>query len=175
MYVAFLRAVNVGGRTVKMERAKTLFEALGFSDVQPFLASGNILFASEKLNDEEMEARIEQTLASEFGFDIPTFIRSESELRALAVAQPFPPAALQGDIVTYVSFLKKAPETKGVQRLAALEDGTMSFVVDGAHAHWLRRRDKGDSEITNAHLERALGVAATRRNMNTIQRLLKKL
>ena len=43
-YIAFLRALNVGGHTVKMDHLRSLFEALGFGGVESFIASGNIIF-----------------------------------------------------------------------------------------------------------------------------------
>ncbi len=42
-YIAFLRAINVGGHTVKMDYLRVLFETLGFSDVETFIASGNVI------------------------------------------------------------------------------------------------------------------------------------
>jgi uncharacterized protein (DUF1697 family) len=50
-YVAFLRAINVGGRTVKMGHLRSLFEAMGFSNVETFIASGNVIFDSYSCKD----------------------------------------------------------------------------------------------------------------------------
>ena len=43
-WVALLRAINVGGRTVKMDRLRALFEELRYANVETFIASGNVLF-----------------------------------------------------------------------------------------------------------------------------------
>ena len=43
-YVALLRAVNVGGRVVKMDQLRALFEAMKFKHVETFIASGNVVF-----------------------------------------------------------------------------------------------------------------------------------
>jgi uncharacterized protein (DUF1697 family) len=43
-HIAFLRAINVGGHTVKMDTLRQLFESLGFTNVETFLASGNVIF-----------------------------------------------------------------------------------------------------------------------------------
>ena len=43
-YVALLRGINVGGRNVKMDRLREIFESLGFSNVETFIASGNVIF-----------------------------------------------------------------------------------------------------------------------------------
>ena len=46
-YVAFLRAINVGGHVVKMEALRKLFESMGFQRVETYIASGNVIFDSE--------------------------------------------------------------------------------------------------------------------------------
>ena len=61
-YVAFLRAINVGGHTVKMDQLRRLFEALGFSDVQTFIASGNVIFDSKSKSTKALEKKIEKYL-----------------------------------------------------------------------------------------------------------------
>ena len=45
-YVALLRAINVGGRTVKMDRLRVLFEEMKLQNVQTYIASGNVIFDS---------------------------------------------------------------------------------------------------------------------------------
>jgi uncharacterized protein (DUF1697 family) len=43
-YIAFLRAINVGGHIVKMKDLRELFGSLGFTGVETVLASGNVVF-----------------------------------------------------------------------------------------------------------------------------------
>lgn len=59
--VAFLRGVNVGGVTVKMDRLKTSFEALGFTEVKTLLASGNVLFAAPSTSEGTLVNKIEKS------------------------------------------------------------------------------------------------------------------
>ncbi len=66
-YVAFLRAINVGGHTVKMDYLRMLFEALGFSNVETFIASGNVIFDSKATSAKALEKRIEHCLAEALG------------------------------------------------------------------------------------------------------------
>ena len=61
-YIAFLRAINVGGHTVKMEALRGLFEAMGFRNVETFIASGNIIFEAGSQSTGTLEKKIEQTL-----------------------------------------------------------------------------------------------------------------
>ncbi len=54
-YVALLRAINVGGHTVKMDHLRRLFEALGFTNVETFIASGNVIFDSTSKSTKAFE------------------------------------------------------------------------------------------------------------------------
>ena len=61
--VAFLRAINVGGHNVKMDRLRELFEALGLTNVETFIASGNVIFDSPATNTQVLEKEIEDHLS----------------------------------------------------------------------------------------------------------------
>ena len=43
-FVAFLRAINVGGHTIPMTVLRKHFEELGGSSVETVVASGNVVF-----------------------------------------------------------------------------------------------------------------------------------
>ena len=66
-YVAFLRAINVGGHTVKMEHLRILFEELGFENVETFIASGNVIFDSKTKSTKTLETKIEKHLRQALG------------------------------------------------------------------------------------------------------------
>src|SRR5437879_3241046 len=109
-YIAFLRGINVGGHTVKMEHLRTMFAELGFANVETFIASGNVIFEAQAEDTEVLEQQIEQHLRISLGYDVATFIRSASELVAVTNYQAFPPAdfASPGSSM-YVAFLHAAP------------------------------------------------------------------
>ena len=82
-YVAFLRAVNVGGRRVSMDRLRAVFEELGFEAVSTYIASGNVVFeASGRAAD--LERAIEEKLADALGFEVTTFLRRARDVRHAA-------------------------------------------------------------------------------------------
>ena len=64
-YVAFLRALNFGGHTIRMERLRDVFTAAGFAGVETFIASGNVIFDSGSTNIGALERKIEMALQSE--------------------------------------------------------------------------------------------------------------
>ncbi len=82
-YIAFLRAINVGGRVVKMDQLKRLFEELPLSDVETYIASGNVIFTSAARTAAPLEAKIEAHLERRLGYAVPTFLRTPAELAAV--------------------------------------------------------------------------------------------
>src|SRR5688572_23562558 len=88
-YVAFLRAINVGKRMVKMASIKNIFEKAGFDDVATFIASGNVFFTSPKKDAAKLEISIERALEAALGFPVLTFVRTPSEIAAIATRDPF--------------------------------------------------------------------------------------
>ena len=76
LYIAFLRAINVGGRTVKMDRLRGLFEQVGYADVETFIASGNVIFRSPAEDTQALERQIEAHLAASLGYEVAAFVRT---------------------------------------------------------------------------------------------------
>jgi len=79
-FIAFLRAINVGGRTVKMQSLRQVFESLGFSRVNTFIASGNVVFEATTKKTKALERKIERALKAALGYEVRTFVREENEL-----------------------------------------------------------------------------------------------
>src|ERR1051325_8283430 len=127
-YFAFLRAINVGGHTVKMDQLRTLFTALGFANVATFIASGNVIFEAPATDTQSLEAQIERHLVQALGYEVITFIRTAGELAAIAQYTPFPPAE-QGAHGLYISFLKAPLGDEVRQKLLALRTETDEFHV----------------------------------------------
>lgn len=172
-HIAFLRAINVGGHTVKMDRLRGLFEALDFTDVETFIASGNVIFESPVEDAHTLEQQIEAHLRQALGYDVATFIRTPAELAAVAAHQPFPSADLEGNML-YVGFLQAPPIDDAHQKLMALQTPLDEFRVNGRELYWLCRTSISQSAVSGAKIERALGMRATLRNVTTVRKLAAK-
>lgn len=88
LYLAFLRAINVGGRTVKMADLRRHLVEAGHEEVKTFIASGNLQLESA-LSPSALETRLEKDLEKALGYRVDTFVRTEAELKALAQSHPF--------------------------------------------------------------------------------------
>ena len=90
VYVALLRAVNVGGTgKLPMARLLELCTEAGFADARTYIASGNVVFRSAASEDEARHA-LEARLHAYAGKPVGVIIRSASEIAAVAAENPFP-------------------------------------------------------------------------------------
>ncbi|MFI6843511.1 DUF1697 domain-containing protein [Kitasatospora sp. NBC_00085] len=106
-YIAFLRAVNVGGRTVKMERLRALFAELGLDDVRSYIQSGNIFFTTDEPDRAALTRRIEQHLAEALGYPVPVMLRTVEEVEAVLAAEPFAGVEATPDLRLMINFLSE--------------------------------------------------------------------
>lgn len=174
VYIAFLRAINVGGHTVKMDRLRGLFEALGYADVETFIASGNVIFRSPTTDTRAMEQQIEAHLAASLGYEVATFVRTAAEIAGIAGYTPFPADEVESNRL-YIGFLQGQPDDGALVRLAALCTPLDEFHVHGRELYWMCRTTMGQSAISGAQIERALGMPTTLRNVTTVRKLAAKL
>jgi len=172
--VAFLRAINVGGRVVKMERLKQLFEDAGLTNVETFIASGNVIFDAGSKKPAALERSIEKALNAALGYEVATFVRTCAELRDIAAHKPFPAAAIDRAAAFNVACLGAPPDAVAKKALMALQTTLDDFHVNGREVYWLSRAKQSDSRISNAVFERALGCRATTRSITTIRKMAEK-
>ncbi len=173
-YIAFLRAINVGGHTVKMEQLRQLFESLGLTNVETVIASGNVVFESKSKNAQALEKKIETTLHQALGYAVATFVRSDSELVAIANYKPFPVSKLANAVAFNVAFLSAAPDDQAMQKLMALQNDIDDFHVHGREVYWLCRKRQSESKFSNAILEKTLKQSSTLRGVDTVKRIAEK-
>jgi uncharacterized protein (DUF1697 family) len=167
-YVAFLRAINVGGHVVKMDRLRELFAALGFANVETFIASGNVIFDSKSKNTQALERKIEKQLQEALGYAVATFVRTTTEVAELAMHQPFPGSEIEGH---YIGFLSETLDASTTKKLLACSGEVDEFNVAGREIYWQLRTKFIDSKFSGSLLEKTLGTRTTLRNANTIKRI----
>jgi uncharacterized protein (DUF1697 family) len=172
--IAFLRAINVGGHTVKMDILRRHFESLGLAGVETFIASGNVIFETPSRNIQILETIIEKELREAFGYEVVTFLRTGRELADIAEYTPFRRSDLGAAVAFNVAFLKKPLDGPSVKKLATLGTDIDDFHFHEREVYWLCRRKQSESTFSNAVLEKTLGIRSTLRGMNTIQELTAK-
>jgi uncharacterized protein (DUF1697 family) len=184
-YVAFLRAINVGGRQVKMGPLADYFQTLGYGEVQTFLNTGNVIFqtpdstpgpdsAPDQTSDPfcaQLAAQIETPLEALLGFRAEVFVRDERSLQAIlatAAALQQPPNGGEINVA-----LLKAPLTE-VQALAlaGLTSPMDTFLAQGSEVYWTCQVAQHGSKFSNALFERNLKLRSTLRRVTILKQLV---
>ena len=171
-HVAFLRAINVGGRAVvKMTDLKAAFERAGCSRVQTFIASGNVLFDAPARLPPVLRQRIATELVTLLGMEPGICYRTLAEIEALIEAAPFGALVSDRALKLYVAFMDRVPAR--VPKLPVLVEKERLEIIAIRAADVLivsRRKPNGMYGFPNACVE-AIGVVATSRNWNTVTRV----
>ncbi len=167
---AFLRAINVGGRVVKMERLRQILTVAKFRAVKTFIASGNVIFDDDGTGAAQVEQRIENCLSASLGYEVDTFVRTTPEVREIADVNPFTAEAEDGSSL-YIGFLKKAPDRRVRESVQSLSSTTDLFHIHKRELYWVCRTRISDSPVSGALLEKKLGMPMTMRNRNTLRRI----
>ena len=171
---AFLRAINVGGHTVTMARLKELFEELGLRKVETFIASGNVVFDAGTAGEGPLRKQIENHLHKALGYEVVTFLRSERELEDLVKGCPFKEGDVAGAKALNIALLNAPMTAESEARLQSLHTEVDAFVARGREVWWLCQVRQSESKFSNAVFEKALGLKATFRGFNTLERLAAK-
>jgi uncharacterized protein (DUF1697 family) len=172
-YIAFLRAINVGGRVVKMTELKKIFEAARLSDVETFIASGNVIFTCGVKDMATLGTKVESALQKALGYPVATMLRTTGEVVAAAEYQAFTPKEL-GAASLYVGFLKGPAAADAIKKTLAMRTDIDDLHVHGREVYWLARKNIQEATITGAAIEKTLATPVTFRNINTVRRLAAK-
>jgi uncharacterized protein (DUF1697 family) len=170
---AFLRAINVGGRNVTMAELRRIFEEAGCKEVETFIASGNVIFASGS-DSARLQDKLENQLRGSLGYEVKVFIRTATELAAMAQYKPFKDSQVQSAAALNVGLLSEPLSPEATKSVTAMKTDNDDFHVQGREVYWLCKTRQSDSKFTNVRFEKLVKARATWRNVNTIMRLAAK-
>jgi uncharacterized protein (DUF1697 family) len=171
-YIAFLRAVNVGGRVVPMAKLRAHFEELGFGDVRTFIQSGNVFFTTKKNDRAALTRRIEGHLHGALGFEVPTMLRTPAEVEAALALDPFKRVKVTPDVRLSILFLSKSlPRDVKLPLEIPKMNATVLYATPG-EAFVVFRVTPGRVPNPATHLEKTYGLSATARFFATTAKIL---
>jgi uncharacterized protein (DUF1697 family) len=159
-YIALLRAVNVGGRKLRMSELKAIAEELGLAKARTFIASGNLLFTSSA-SEERLRRMLERRLAEHMHADVPVMLRTAEEMAEVAAANPF--SDMPRNKVVSI-FLKKAPPPDALKHVKDIHGERIAFGAREIYVAYPHGMGQSKLQIPAA----ALGTA---RNMNSVAKL----
>jgi len=172
-FCAFLRGVNVKGTTMKMVEVCAAFEKAGMNNTSSILASGNILFSSSK-NRNELKKILEKAMSEYFAYEAFLFVKDKNEVETIVGKNPFAAhpefhiygfVGVDGIEKILMAEFEKSEKAKGEEaRIAA------------NNFYW--RTPKGntlESSFGKILGRKNLKDAFTSRNLNTFEKVLKKM
>jgi uncharacterized protein (DUF1697 family) len=162
-FVALLRAVNVGGTgKLPMAELTAMCAALGFTRVRTYIASGNVVFGSDR-DAASVKAALEARLAAYAGKPVAVYVRTALEMAAVLAAHPFPDAAPN---CTLVTFLDAPPPADALDHAT---HRTSERLALGAREIYVDYRDR--ETMAGSRLAIPAAARGTARNMNTVAKL----
>ena len=157
-----------------MAELRRLFQGLGLTEVETFIASGNVIFHSGAKDIRALELMIDDRVGRALGYEVTTFIRTEQELAAIAQHKPFKESQIQAALAFNVALLSQPLGPADRKLIMGLTTETDDFHVQGREVYWLCKAKQSDSKFNNARFEKVVNARATWRGMNTIRRLAAK-
>jgi uncharacterized protein (DUF1697 family) len=173
-HVAFLRAINIGGRRASSKQLTAALESAGFGDVTAFRASGNLIFDADRASPSALTKRVDEALTGALGFEVRTFLRTAAQVRAIAGFEPFPPkvlAASQGKL--QVALLAKPLPKRARDEVLALATDADPLAVSGRELYWLPSGPTMQTDLDLRLLDNLVGEN-TRRTKGMIQEIATK-
>ncbi len=172
-YISILRGINVSGKhLIKMEALRTTYENAGFSSVQSYVQSGNIVFQSDSVHTGELEQEITRLIKTDFGFEVPVIVLSTSTLKRIIENNPFLKQEKDPGFF-HVTFLSEKPEQDAVSVIEAKKSEGEAIAFSDEAVYLYCPNGYGKTRLTNTFIESKLSVTATTRNWRTVNELLR--
>lgn len=172
-YCAFLRGVNVKGTSMKMVDVCQVFKDAGMKEVSFILASGNIVFSSDQ-EISELKKTLEKSMSEYFSYEAFLFIKSKKEMEAFWSHNPF---TKNNDLHIYVFVGNKGVEhilMKEFEQASKVENEKAEIIND--IFYWqIPKGDTLNSSFGKILGKKALKDQLTSRNINTFEKILKKM
>ncbi len=167
-YIAWLRSVNVGGRSLPMADLRRVCEAAGATDVRTYIQSGNVVLRSARTEDELVDA-LETSIADHAGFEVPIAVRTVDELTAVVDGCPFHTTVDPKTLV--VSFAQTTPDDP-LGSLDPDDFGDERLELVGRDLYLLLPHGQGRSPLVQALARTPFGKVGTARNWKTVLTVL---
>jgi uncharacterized protein (DUF1697 family) len=170
-YVALLRGINVGGKTlVKMADLKTCVEGIGFDNVSTFISSGNVLFESGERDAAKLQTKVERAIEKRFRLPVKVVVLNRASYARIVKAIP---KAWIGDagVRANVAFLRAGADAKGVVRELEPDPAIEQVKAVRGAILWATKRTALNRSVMRKLIAGAVYKEMTVRNLNTTLQL----
>jgi uncharacterized protein (DUF1697 family) len=171
-YVTFLRGINVGGKNMmKMELLREMFSSLGFENVKSYINSGNIIFETAEVDNNQLSEKIAQKIVETFSFDIRVITRKIHEIEEIIANNPFA-GEFENDKDLHVFFLDEELPAEKRELLLSNNNENEHYFVRNREIFCHLRIGVLDSLMGKDFIAKKLKVASTARNWRTVNKIL---
>jgi uncharacterized protein (DUF1697 family) len=170
-FIGLLRGINVGGRSkVAMAELRALAEELGWTEVETYIQSGNLLFEADG-RPAELEDRLEKALSDRFGVSTAVIVRRAEAWHTYVDANPFEEASATEPNRVLLGLSKQPPRPEAAAELQARATAGERVVL-AAGALWVHYpAGVGTSKLSPSLTDRLVGSPVTARNWRTVVKL----
>lgn len=166
--ISLLRGINVGGqKKILMADLKKLYEDLGFTNIQTYIQSGNVVFESNEFNPKKLEQLIFNGIKKQYGFDVPNLILTPQEIETALNNNPFKDIEMM-----YLTFLADTPTKENIDKLYTYNFEEEYYELIDKVVYFHCPNGAGRAKMSNNFFEQKLKVSATSRNLKTTKKLL---
>lgn len=171
-FCAFLRGINVNGKTMKMADVCQVIEQAGLHQVSSVLASGNILFESSMPMD-ALRPHLEHALSAHYAFDVFLFVKTEAQVRDILSSCPFAP---ESGMHVYAFVGEPGSESRLMDeyRQCSPIEGEQADIRCGVFFWRTREGRTLDSGFSKALGKKNLRTIFTSRNIQTVEKIVKR-
>ncbi|HEX9396925.1 MAG TPA: DUF1697 domain-containing protein [Burkholderiales bacterium] len=170
IFIALLRSVNVGGNTLSMERLRAVCAELGVENARTYVQSGNLVFAAPG-SAAHWATALERKLAGESRLVVSVVVRTAAAMGQIVAGNPFLKEKGIDLAKLHVTFLQQAPPKTALKMFDSLNGGADRSKLVGEEIYLHCPNGYGRTNLSNNALEKVLGVRATTRNWNTVNKL----
>jgi uncharacterized protein (DUF1697 family) len=172
-YIILLRGINVGGRTIKMDKLKSCLETAGYKKVLTVLQTGNLILESDEKTPGQLRSRIESHLTAAFNYPAKVLVIKPAQLKTVIAHYPF--SDLGPEFHRYVIFTEKGFEQDLVKSAGALDKTIEDIGAGKDTVYWYVQKGHTLDSMFGKYMSKASAKHfLTNRNLNTLEKILAK-
>jgi len=173
-YISMLRGINVGGhKKIKMDILKQLYAELGYTNVQTYIQSGNVIFQRQDINTVNLAKSIANQILEVTGLEVPVLVLKLDEMKRIIENSPFVFDSSKNPTSFHVTFLSEIPDTISFEKIKSTDFGADQFELLDKVIYVYCPTGYGKTKLTNTFFENKLKVTATCRNWKTVNELVR--
>lgn len=155
-----------------MDALRKMYSELGFSKVESYIQSGNVIFTTSEIETQELEKMISGKTSETFGFDVLVLVLTKDELNDALIKNPYITDSLKDSANMYLTFLSVIPDKTLLDGISPNYYNPDEFLQIGKVIYNFCPNGYGKTKLTNTFFENKLKLIATCRNLRTTNELM---